>query len=158
MENLFVPFKPQMGRPRKYTPKQLLAKFEEYIEDRLHRPIIEKETEFARHDEHRSEKESRMSHPQLLSIGDFCIFLGVCRNWWNELPDDFLGVKGQISNYIEQYQLRGASVGVFNGNIVSRLLGLTDKKDITSNGETIRAIVQNEEQKEKLDTLKDLDI
>lgn len=158
MDNLFVPFNPQVGRPRKYTPKQLLAKFEEYINDRLNRPIIERETETARHDEHRSEKESRVSHPQLLSIGDFCIFLGCCRNWWNELPDEFLGVKRQISTYIEQYQLRGASLGIFNANIISRLLGLTEKKDITSNGETIQAIVQSQEQKEKLDNIKDLDI
>ena len=158
MENLFVPFKPQMGRPRKYTPKQLLAKFEEYIEDRLHRPIIEKETEFARHDEHRSEKESKVSHPQLLSIGDFCIFLGTYRAWWNQLPEDFSIVKHHIATYIEQYQVKGASIGVFNANIISRLLGLTDKKDITSNGETIQAIVQSQEQKEKLDNIKELDI
>lgn len=158
MDNLFVPFNPQRGRPRKYTPSQLLGKFEEYLNDRLNRPIIEKETEYARHDEHRSEKESRVSHPQLLSIGDFCIFLGCCRNWWNELPDEFLGVKRQISTYIEQYQLRGASLGIFNANIISRLLGLTEKKDITSNGETIQAIVQSQEQKEKLDNIKELDI
>lgn len=158
MKNLFVPFKPQRGRPRKYTPAQLLTKFEEYLDDRLNRPIIEMETETSRHDEHRSEKESRVAHPQLLSIGDFCIFLGCSRNWWNELPDEFLGVKRQISTYIEQYQLRGASLGIFNANIISRLLGLTEKKDITSNGETIQAIVQSEEQKQKLDTMKDLEI
>lgn len=158
MDNLFVPFNPQRGRPRKYTPSQLLSKFEEYIEDRLNRPIIEKETEYARHDEHRSEKESKVSHPQLLSIGDFCIFLGTYRAWWNQLPEDFSIVKHHIATYIEQYQVKGASIGVFNANIISRLLGLTDKKDITSNGETIQAIVQSQEQKEKLDNIKELDI
>lgn len=158
MDNLFVPFNPQRGRPRKYTPSQLLGKFEEYLNDRLNRPIIEKETEYARHDEHRSEKESKVSHPQLLSIGDFCIFLGTYRAWWNQLPEDFSIVKHHIATYIEQYQVKGASIGVFNANIISRLLGLTDKKDITSNGETIQAIVQSEEQKQKLDTMQDLEI
>ena len=158
MSNLFVPFNPQIGRPRKYSPKQLLAKFEEYINDRLNRPIIEQEDEYNRYDEHRGERNKKVVHPHLLSIGDFCIFLGCCRNWWNELPDEYLGVKRHISTYIEQYQIKGASAGLFNANIISRLLGLADKKDITSNGETIQAIVQSQEQKEKLDNIKDLDI
>ena len=158
MDNLFVPFNPQRGRPRKYTPAQLLTKFEEYLDDRLNRPIVEKASETARHDEHRSEKESKVTHPQLLSIGDFCIFLGTYRAWWNQLPEEFSIVKHHISTYIEQYQVKGASIGVFNANIISRLLGLTDKKDITSNGETIQAIVQSQEQKDTLDNIGNLGV
>jgi len=158
MDNLFVPFHPQRGRPRKYTPAQLLKLFEEYINDRLSRPIVEKETDISRYDEHRGEKESRVVHPHPISIGDFCIYLGTYRAWWNQLPEDYSIVKDHIATYIEQFQLKGASIGLFNANIVSRLLGLADKKDITSGGEPIdRIIVETPEQKEKLENIKDLE-
>ena len=158
MDNLFVPFHPQRGRPRKYTPSQLLSLFEQYINDRLSRPIVEKETDISRYDEHRGEKESRVVHPHPISIGDFCIYLGTYRAWWNQLPEDYSIVKDHIATYIEQFQLKGASIGLFNANIVSRLLGLADKKYITSGGEPIdRIFVETPEQKEKLENIKDLE-
>lgn len=93
----------------------------------------------------------------MLSVADFCIYLGCSRNWWNELPDDFLGVKEYISTYIDNFQMKGAAVGVFNANIVSRLLGLADKKQVSA-GEGVTIIVKDNEQKEKLENMGSLGV
>lgn len=139
MDGLFVEFRPhKMGRPRKFKPAELLEEFQKYIQDRMSDPIVEKEEESGYSGQNSSSKTKEKSHPQLLSIGDFCVFLGCSRNWWNELPDDFLGVKAHISTYIENFQLKGASIGVFNANIVSRLLGLKDKTELSGGGIILR--------------------
>lgn len=159
---LFVPFnaaKRLRGRPRKYTPAQLLQEFENYVQDRMAHPLVIEETEVGYVGKSEINKSKTKTIPQLLSIGDFCTHLGTSRNWWNELPEDFLGVTTHIRNFIEQYQLKGASAGVFNANIVARLLGLADKKDITSDGKSLdRIIVENKDQKDKIEGMKDLDV
>lgn len=147
MEGLFVDFHPQIGkrgRPRKYKPVELLEEFEKYIQDRMSNPIIEKEEESGYAGKNASGKSKEKAHPQLLSIGDFCTYLGTYRAWWNQLPDDFSIVKSHISNYIEQFQLKGASIGVFNANIVSRLLGLKDKTEFSGGGIILRVETDQE--------------
>ena len=145
MDGLFVEFHPQKkGRPRKFKPAELLDQFEKYLQDRMSNPIIEKEEESGYTGNNGSAKTKEKSHPQLLSVADFCVFLGCSRNWWNELPDEFLGVKSHISTYIDNFQLKGASIGVFNANIVSRLLGLKDKTEFTGGGIILRVETDQE--------------
>lgn len=50
---------------------------------------------------------------------------------------DFLAVITHIEEVIATQQLEGATVGAFNANIIARKLGLTDKKDITTDGESL---------------------
>ena len=139
MDGLFVEFRPQKrGRPRKFKPSDLLDEFQNYIQDRMSNPIVETEEESGYAGQNSSAKTKEKSHPQLLSVADFCVFLGCSRNWWCELPDEFLGVKSHISTYIDNFQLKGASIGVFNANIVSRLLGLKDKTEFSGGGITLR--------------------
>ena len=158
MDGLFVEFHPpKRGRPRKFRPAELLEQFEKYLLNRMANPIIEKEEERGRIGEHGSSKTKEKSHPQLLSVADFCVFLGCSRNWWNELPDEFLGVKSHISTYIDNFQLKGASIGVFNANIVSRLLGLKDKTELTG-GDGLTIVVKSQEEKNKLDNIGGLSI
>lgn len=157
MNELIVEFKIPKGRPRKYSPSELLHKFQEYLDTRAGQNIHLKEEETANYSNGTSSNRERSDvrlHP--LSIADFCIFLGNCRNWWNELPEDFLGVKAYISDYLEAYQLKGAMVGAFNANIVSRLLGLTDKKEIVADG--LQIIVNSQEEKGKIDNIDGLGI
>ena len=145
MDGLFVEFHPQKrGRPRKFKPAELLDEFQNYIQDRMSNPIVEKEEENGYAGRNPSAKTKEKSHPQLLSVADFCVFLGCSRNWWNELPDEFLGVKSHISTYIDNFQLKGASIGVFNANIVSRLLGLKDKTEFTGGGIVLRVETDQE--------------
>ncbi len=151
MDGLFVEFHPQKrGRPRKFKPAELLEQFEKYLLDRMSNPIIEKEEESGYTGNNGSAKTKEKSHPQLLSVADFCVFLGCSRNWWNELPDEFLGVKSHISTYIDNFQLKGASIGVFNANIVSRLLGLKDKTEFSGNGIILR-VETDQETKEMIE-------
>ena len=157
MSELFVPFIPKVGRPRKYTPKQLVEKFSEYITERMCHPIeIEESKDGATGQNATWEKKTR-SIPQMLSVADFCVYLGCSRNWWNELPDEFLGVKEYISTYIDNFQMKGAAAGVFNANIVSRLLGLADKKQVSA-GEGVTIIVKDNDQKEKLENMGSLGV
>ena len=150
MDGLFVEFHPQKrGRPRKFKPSDLLEEFQNYIQDRMSNPIVEKEEESGYAGQNSSAKTKEKSHPQLLSVADFCVFLGCSRNWWNELPDEFLGVKSHISTYIDNFQLKGASIGVFNANIVSRLLGLKDKTEL-SGGSILLKIETDEETKDAI--------
>lgn len=151
MDGLFVEFHPQKrGRPRKFKPADLLDEFQNYIQDRMSNPIVEKEKESGYAGQNSSAKTKEKSHPQLLSVADFCVFLGCSRNWWNELPDEFLGVKSHISTYIDNFQLKGASIGVFNANIVSRLLGLKDKTEISGGGIILR-VETDQETKEMIE-------
>lgn len=151
MDGLFVEFHPQKrGRPRKFKPIELLEEFQKYIQDRMSNPIIEKEEENGKTGIHPNCKTKEKRHPQLLSVADFCIFLGVSRNWWNELPKEFLGVKSQISTYIDNFQLKGASIGLFNANIISRLLGLKDNMELIGNGISLN-ITTDKETKELIE-------
>lgn len=52
---------------------------------------------------------------------------------------DFSKVITMIYDTIEDQQVSGAASGFFNGNIISRLVGLVDKKDVTSGDAPIAA-------------------
>lgn len=158
MAGLFVEFNAgKRGRPRKFSPQQLLDKFQEYIDDRLKDPIIDEETEHGSTPRGSMNVKREKPHPQLLSILDFCVYLGTSRQWWNALSEDYLVVKTYISTYLENYQLKGASAGVFNANIVARLIGLADKKEISA-GENVTVIVHTQEEKEKIDNMGNLQV
>lgn len=158
---LFVPYQPKRGRgrPRKVaTPSQLDAIFAEYVADRQNRTIEMTEVEVGAIGESgiNKTKSKRKTFP--LSVEDFCVYLGVGRNWWNQLPEEFSWVKERIFNYIYNHQLRGAITGEFNPNIVARQLGLADKKEVTTSGDGITIVVNSKEEKDKLDNLGELEI
>ena len=50
----------------------------------------------------------------------------------------------KITSRIENQQFEGATVGVFNANIIARKLGLVDKKDVTTNGQNVTASPLND--------------
>ena len=72
--------------------------------------------------------------------------------------EEFLKVKEKIKNYCESYQKEMAAAGIFKENIISRLLGLKDKKEVENTGEGLRIVVNSEEEKQKLESMKDLQI
>lgn len=158
MNDLFVPFNPKGGRPRKFAyPSQLLTEFDKYVKDREQRAIQFSESENGVVGESLIKKEKVKIKHHPLSIVDFCIYLGCSRAWWNALPDEFLGVKNYISDYIFSYQLKGAEIGEFNANIVARELGLADKKEVSA-GEGVTIIVKDNEQKDKLENMGNLGV
>lgn len=153
---LFVPFKPRLGRPPKFTPDELLEQFQAYLEDRKKRTIDETTTETGSTGNASIDKTTKRSRPHPISVTDFCIFLGVGESYWYDLTDEFSEVKATISAYVRDYQIKGASLGTFNANIVSRLLGLVDKTQTTSEN-TQRIVVENAEQKAALESIGDIE-
>lgn len=70
-----------------------------------------------------------------------CLFLDCDWRTIESLKDDsnkdFLQIVTRIEQVIYTQKIEGASVGAFNASIVSRELGLADKADITTKGESI---------------------
>jgi hypothetical protein len=67
------------------------------------------------------------------TLAGLCVYCGASRHWWNEFrkaaSSDFLEVVTRVEEIIYQQKFEGATVGVFNANIISRDLGLVDKKE-----------------------------
>lgn len=154
-------------RPLKYTPEQLLEKFQEYVQWAIDHPIetggktVVSGGGSDKQWTNETVKEEKT--PRLVSIEGFLVHIGSGPSYWSQLDkskrgDDFLKVKSFIREYCAQYQKEMASAGIFNANIISRLLGLADK--VQHSGEmTVRPIVlENEEQKKGLKELDNLDI
>lgn len=71
--------------------------------------------------------------------GGLCHFLDIdFQTWLNykEYPN-FKPVMDRIEEFIYNQKFEGATVGVFNANIIARELGLVDKKDIETGGESL---------------------
>ena len=82
------------------------------------------------------------------TIKGLCIYLGCNERYLEQfekslidkediLSEDFSTVITRVREIIFTQKFEGAVIGAFNANIIARDLGLTDKKDHTSNGETI---------------------
>lgn len=73
-----------------------------------------------------------------------CIFLDIDDQTFNNYRDndkDFFEVCRKIERIIRSQKFDGASVGIFNANIIARDLGLTDKSETEVRGiEAIRII------------------
>lgn len=80
-----------------------------------------------------------------MSIKSFCIFADIDDNTFaryekGEGYQDFWEVTKKIKAIIESQMFEGAVVGAFNPNIIARTLGLTEKTDITTNGNEIKQV------------------
>ena len=86
-----------------------------------------------------------ISRPYTLTA--LCIFLGVNTKYFHDFKKhlkenetDFSEVITRIEDSIYNQKFEGASVGLFNANIIARDLGLMDKTDVTTGGEKINVI------------------
>lgn len=140
VDNIYPPvrFANKGGRPLNYTPEELATKFDEYVRWCQDNPIVlgseEKSTAV---DGTKYGKQTIEQKPRLVSIGGFLVYIGEDMSWWHRLDtrkakEKFIKVKGYIREFCESYQKEMASAGIFNGNIISRLLGLADKQAVTA--------------------------
>ena len=85
-----------------------------------------------------------------LSMRALSMYLGVHSKYFEEFkrnlppedkakPNGFSAVISHIEDIIQRQQIEGAALGVYNGNIISRLVGLVDKTDVTSKGKEIKS-------------------
>jgi hypothetical protein len=69
------------------------------------------------------------------TITAFLLYIGASEAYWREFKkaghEDFLSVIGDIEKAMYTQKFEGAAIGAFNGNIISRDLGLADKKELT---------------------------
>ena len=151
-------FKNPLGRPLKYSPKKLAEKFSEYVQWCKDHPF----RMISRTDYANGYAENEFQKPRYISIQGFKVFLGVTDVWWTQLDDgihgdEFSKVKGAIKDFCEQYQIEMAATGQMKENIISRILGLADKKQVSA-GEGVTIIVKDNDQKEKLENMGSLGV
>lgn len=78
--------------------------------------------------------------PAPMSMEGLCIFLDVNTKYFNDfkdllkkgnpIDDEFSHVISKVEQIIFKQQYEGATTGIYNANIISRRLGLADKKEI----------------------------
>lgn len=138
LENAYPPIHFPSGRPLKYTPAQIQDKFVEYVQWCKDNPIrIGTETIGTTTDGRTYGTDTKEDKPRLVSVSGFLVFIGASWVWWKQLDQsktDFSKVKDFIRAYCEDYQKEMASAGIFNGNIISRLLGLSEKHEVEASG------------------------
>ena len=83
------------------------------------------------------------------TLSGLCIFLDIDSRTWNNYRNscdykDFFPIITHIENIIYTNKFEGAANGTFNANLITRDLGITEKTDLTSNGESIAAPKQLE--------------
>mgnify|MGYP000400265125 CR=1 FL=1 len=63
------------------------------------------------------------------TLAGMCVYLGIVKQTWHNMKEkkDFIDVITHVEEVIETNQLEGATVGVYNHNIVARLLGLKER-------------------------------
>ena len=128
-------YKKKRGRPPKFkTAKELAKAFEDYKAFCDEHPYeivtIFKGEESVRY----------VQHPYTLC--GFMVFcdMGEWRDfarYTRERGDDFSTLISRIEVEVREHQVGGGMTGQYNSNLTARLNGLTDKKDVTSNGKEI---------------------
>ena len=149
------------GRPLHYTPERLAEKFAEYVKWAQEHPIIITRTSSGVTDDSSFNRTEEETKPQRVSVTGFLVWLGEGARWYSELEHgadggEFSKVKAYIRAYCEDNQTTLASVGLYKENIISRLLGLTDKKEVSMESPTI--VVKSEEEKQKIENIGNLGV
>jgi hypothetical protein len=121
------------------TPEELYSLFERYAEDTKKRVrTIPKAT---------NKGVLYEEHVPPLTIDGFKTYANkqgsdINRYWYNVdgTLNEYVSVVTRIKEEIRNDQVEGALVGQYQQNIVARLNNLTEKTDVTSNGENINEI------------------
>ena len=143
-----------MARPFKHTAQtleMLFVEYKEWIKDQGYKvATVLKSGEVVHH---------TVSKP--LSVESFCLFADIAvRTFYGYLSDsvedrsymkpeelaerdELLQMTTRIREEIRDFQIGGATVNVFNANIVSRVNGLKEQQEITTNQtkETINIVI-----------------
>lgn len=139
--------KSQCGRPRKYTPATLAAKFDEYKNSVKSSPIYVNKVSAG--------EIVKVPTERPLTIVGFCAFANITRETFRQYEgqEAYSDVLARVRTVIEADQLEGALVDVYNPSIVARVLHLADRQDVTTNGKdmpgngptVIRCVYEGEE-------------
>lgn len=142
-------------KPKSYTPSQLWDKAIEYFTWCDKNPIqIVEQTKLPQRLDAQMAKTMKpamikaflkqtveMPHPRPYSIEGFCNFANICTSTfdnyqsegYNKDDQTYLGVCTRIRKIIDQQHFEGGMTGLYNANIVTRKLGLAEKKEMDLN-------------------------
>lgn len=121
------------GRPRKVkTPEELWEKFLQYKKETEANPYVR---EYVETHSGGKTKINKVTTPVPLSMMGLCVYLEVGEEYLRQLPPEFSGVIQKIKVVTGEQQYRYASMGVYKENIISRMLGLADRKEVQHEGE-----------------------
>jgi len=139
--NNYWQFRNKHGRNFKYTPDNLWKEAVKYFEW-ISQKVWNKKEAIKSGDKAGTTMDVPTQTP--MSIQSFCLFADIDENTFSRYEkeegyQDFWEITTRIKAIIESNQFEGATVGAYNPNIIARKLGLTDKKDITSNGDKIQS-------------------
>lgn len=84
-------------------------------------------------------QQEKLPKMRAMTLMGLCFFLDISDDTWLNYSknEDFFGVCDDIKRVIFTQKFEGASAGLLNASIVARELGLADKQDVTTNGESI---------------------
>ena len=124
------------GRDRVYkNPKALIDACNNYFEWCLDNPILEEKV--FQHQGRPVSAEIRRTRPFTLEglCNHIDISLATFRTY--EEQTNFKNVVARIRQIVDNQQFEGVAAGILNANIIARKLGLVDKKDHTTGGESL---------------------
>lgn len=130
--NNYWQFRDKHGRDFKYTPEALwdeAVKYFDWMSDR----VWNKKEAIKSGDLAGTIMDIPTSTP--MSIESFCLFADITTETFRKYEkaekgyEDFIGVTTRVREIIESQQFEGATVGVYNANIIARKLGLADKSE-----------------------------
>ncbi len=119
------------GREKIFSSPQAMAStFGEYVDHLQAHPIITRKQVVVAQELVWAEEERYVP----LTWAGFATFCGTHKNYFQNFRSrcsaDFKEVIGQIDDFMFTQKFSGAASGIFNANIISRDLGLIDKKQL----------------------------
>lgn len=142
------------GRYKTYTPEQIAEEAIKYYKDVLDNPMYEPTLV------HKDHTIVDVPKPRVISEKGFYLHLKIRKQTWlnyksnDKAYKDYFDITTRICDQIYVYKFDGAATGLFQQSIISRDLGLVEKKEITKEKTKINIIVQDQETKDLLDKLK----
>jgi hypothetical protein len=132
-----------MGK-RKYieTPEKMWEYFVAYKKEAKENPIIVKDWVGKDADQVYREKERPLT---LEGFENWCADNEIIEDLsnyfanYNNAYSEYLTICSRIRKAIRQDQIEGGMVGIYNPSITQRLNGLTDRQDLTTNGQPLKS-------------------
>lgn len=153
--NQFWKMRAKHGRDKLFeTPEELWKAACEYFQWIEENPL--KETKVFQHQGKVITEEVPIM--RAMTMRGLCFYLNCNETYFRQFKarltdkeDGFSSVISDIEDIVYRQKFEGAAGNLLNANIISRDLGLADKKDISSNGETLsftNFLIQSSEEEE----------
>jgi len=116
-------------KPKFEAPEDLAAACQEYFDWVEQNPLYEARPMKG---EGGSIEMVQVPKMRIMTVGGMCIFLDIARSTWDHWKanrSDLSAVISWAEEIITAQKLEGAAADMLNANIISRLLGLADKKE-----------------------------